>query len=208
MWACRGSFTFSEAALPCFWKNLFIPRELAVLPPQGWRGEAMTLLRSPGTGKMFVGNPEFLNWCKQGWGDESPARWWPVGTCSVTSVTLSPLSPPSPATLPACLCSSGRMWPHKWALVNSEQFLKPWSCTGTVARPWSGSPGMWWGHHPWKCSKTSWILDVALCDGILWFWRLDWTILEVFSSFNDSVILCPPAPLGSLSLATEGWLLW
>lgn len=43
-------------------KSLFSKGAGCALVALARRGEAMTLLRSPGTGKVFVGNTEFLNW--------------------------------------------------------------------------------------------------------------------------------------------------
>lgn len=51
-----------------------------------------------------------------------------------------------------------------------------------------GRPGQWWNHHPWKCPKNGsvWHFGMGLvgCGQ-----RLDFVILEVFSSLNNSIIL-------------------
>jgi len=56
---------------------------------------------------------------------------------------------------------------------------------GRVVMHWHSCPGRWWGHHPWRCSRTmemwqggTWSVGMV---GMRWDWA--WLSLRCFSTF-------------------------
>ena len=59
-----------------------------------------------------------------------------------------------------------------------------------VVLQWHSCPWKCCSHRPWRCSRTVALRDVVSGHGGGGL-ELDWMILVVFSSLNDSMILCP-----------------
>lgn len=81
--------------------------------------------------------------------------------------------------------------------------------TELLSSPAAGCPGQWCSHHPWRHWKDTWMWHLGTCfsDGMVSAEPLDSRVCQVFSNFNNFVILSEVLEL-SRSTVLKAWGVW